>query len=146
MISEVNMKGLRELPRLNVLLIEANVRRKTKEYSTQLGVAINKDFKLNKDSTSGHVYVKLIIFDAEEIKEPIEMDELEERSQAEIDLNYHINLLDDSLGENIDNYLVWWYVYPQLKADVSSLCNSMCLPNIILPNDLIWEKCDDRDR
>ena len=74
------------------------------------------------------------------------MDELEERSQAEIDLNYHINLLDDSLGENIDNYLVWWYVYPQLKADVSSLCNSMCLPNIILPNDLIWEKCDDRDR
>ena len=137
------MKNVRELPKLNVLLIEANVRRTSGEYSTQLGIAINTNFKLNKDSTRGHVYIKLIIFDAQEGEEALAIDELEEKSQAEIELNYHIELLENSYNGNIDNQLVWWYIYPQLKVDVSSLCTSICLPNVVLPNELNLEKNDD---
>lgn len=129
------MQKMKETWGTVLTLIEANVKRKIIRYSNQLGVGIDRKFRFSKESTNGHVLIGLLFFDAENSKDSLDGDELESASQAEINLNYHVELLDGIVYSKDNEQLIWQYIYPQVKVDVALYCISIGLPNFTMPND-----------
>lgn len=108
-------------------------------------MAIDNKFKFQDNSSSGHIMLTLIFLSEGSCNDTLDGDEIEEKGEAEINLNYHVDLSNGIHYKDTDNQAIWAYVYPQLKVDVALYCNSICLPGFVLPYELKSGTKDGRD-
>lgn len=119
-----------------ILLIEANVTRMTSSFSKKIGVGVENHFSFNEKATNGHFLLQLSFLDGEENINVNNKEEIKDKCQAKIWLNYHIDLPHGVHYEKEDEKMVWMCIYPQIKFDVTMYCNSIGIPSFILPFDL----------
>lgn len=117
---------------------DVRIKRNAHEYSHELGVALETKFKFSKSSSKGNVYLNIVFFDASK-NEEIDKENIEKNCEAVINLNYLVILPEEVscfFNEKLQDKEIWEYIYPQVKVDVALYCNSICLPNFIIPRNI----------
>lgn len=139
------MRNFNELAKIKLILIEADVKRKIVEYSEKLGIGFDIRFRFKKESGIGHIIISVYFLDAEQLGKTISSENIDKKSEAEINLNYHVELPNGILYKDINDRLLWQYVYPQIKVDVVLYSNSISLPPFVIPYELESEIENDAD-